>query len=88
LKHGILERSHAASAILVPKANGERRLCVDYRALNAGIQPGIEEKDGINEYQRPCNKTKVRRFVEIAGFFRKFVKEYRSTRSGTGVSTT
>ncbi|XP_037931400.1 uncharacterized protein LOC119666190 [Teleopsis dalmanni] len=26
---------HAASALLVPKANGENRLCIDYRALNA-----------------------------------------------------
>lgn len=37
-KYKIIQRStspHAASVILVPKANGEKRLCVDYRALNA-----------------------------------------------------
>jgi len=38
LKHNIISKStspYASSAILVPKANGESRLCIDYRALNA-----------------------------------------------------
>jgi len=41
-----------------------------------GIQPGNEKTDCINEYQRPCNETEVRRFLGVTGFFRKFVKEY------------
>ncbi|XP_046868504.1 uncharacterized protein LOC124461137 [Drosophila willistoni] len=38
LKYNIIQRStspHAASSILVPKPNGEHRLCVDFKTLNA-----------------------------------------------------
>jgi len=38
LKHNIISKSsspYASSAILVPKAKGESRLCIEYRALNA-----------------------------------------------------
>lgn len=61
-EHGIIQSStspHAASVLLVPKSNGEKRLCVDYRALNSATvkkqypMPIVEEqlaKLAGNEY--------------------------------------
>ena len=37
LKAGVIRESHSswsAPVVIVPKSNGEKRLCVDFRALN------------------------------------------------------
>ena len=41
LAAGVIRESHSswsAPVVIVPKSNGEKRLCVDFRALNKNYQ--------------------------------------------------
>ena len=41
-----------------------------------GIEPGERKLRAIEDFRRPCNVHEVRRFLGLAGFFRRFVEKF------------
>uniref|UniRef100_A0A388MC63 Reverse transcriptase/retrotransposon-derived protein RNase H-like domain-containing protein n=1 Tax=Chara braunii TaxID=69332 RepID=A0A388MC63_CHABU len=79
-----------APVLFVPKKEGELRMCIHNRGLNAitvknaeprlnilhGIRPLADKIQAIQEWPEPKNVTDVRSFLGLAGYYQRFIKGY------------
>ena len=47
-----------------------------HRAGGGYIKPGLDNMSAIKEFPRPMDRSKVRGYLGLTGFFRKFIKNY------------
>ncbi|XP_070007676.1 uncharacterized mitochondrial protein AtMg00860-like [Nicotiana sylvestris] len=79
-----------AQVLFVRKKDGSLRMCIDYRQLNksvaflgnivsdGGIKVDNQKIDAVKSSLRPTTPTKVRSFLGLAGYYRRFVECFSS----------
>ncbi|GFS86810.1 retrovirus-related Pol polyprotein from transposon 17.6 [Trichonephila clavipes] len=78
------ESDFTSPIILVEAQGKETRPCIDYRRLNKVTRtqffplPNIEEllEKVIKDFPIPTNKTQVRAFLGLSGYYRRYISEF------------
>ncbi|OWZ15675.1 Retrovirus-related Pol Polyprotein [Phytophthora megakarya] len=77
----ILERlSNAGLTLKLKKCvfEAEEMECLGHNLSSDGVRPAERLVRAVQEFSRPTNPTEVRRFVYLAGYYRKFIKSFGS----------